>query len=79
MFIRRAERDDSLDQFRNEVREFCLATADAAKFPDAVEAATGLRPALPAALADLLARPERFVVVPATLEAIEAAVRAHAR
>jgi threonine synthase len=57
----------------------CLATADAAKFPDAVEAATGLRPALPAALADLLERPERFVVVPATLEAIEAAVRAHAR
>ena len=41
-----------------------LATAHPAKFPDAVEAATGVRPPLPARLADLFERPERFDVVP---------------
>jgi threonine synthase len=38
-----------------------LATAHPAKFPDAVEAATGVRPALPAHLADLLDRTEHHV------------------
>ncbi|HYI62167.1 MAG TPA: threonine synthase [Acidimicrobiales bacterium] len=37
----------------------CLATAHAAKFPDAVEAATGIRPLLPPHLADLLEQDER--------------------
>lgn len=36
-----------------------LATADAAKFPAAVEAATGRHPALPPRMADLFERPER--------------------
>ena len=36
-----------------------LATAHPAKFPDAVEQATGVRPPLPAHLADLFDRPER--------------------
>jgi threonine synthase len=36
-----------------------LATAHPAKFPDAVEKAVGVRPALPARLADLLDRAER--------------------
>jgi threonine synthase len=36
-----------------------LGTAHPAKFPDAVEAATGIRPQLPEHLADLLDRPER--------------------
>ncbi|MEK9671875.1 MAG: threonine synthase [Rhodospirillaceae bacterium] len=36
-----------------------LATAHPAKFPDAVMAATGERPALPARMADLLDRPRR--------------------
>ena len=36
-----------------------LATAHPAKFPDAVEAATGTRPELPDHLADLFDRPER--------------------
>ena len=36
-----------------------LGTAHPAKFPDAVEQATGVRPALPAHLADLFDRPER--------------------
>jgi threonine synthase len=41
----------------------CLATAHPAKFPDAVERATGTRPALPDSLADLFQRPERYDVV----------------
>ncbi|MFN3401519.1 MAG: threonine synthase, partial [Ferrovibrio sp.] len=36
-----------------------LATADAAKFPDAVKAATGRHPALPPRMADLFEREER--------------------
>ncbi len=48
----------------------CLATAHPAKFPDAVEAATGVRPALPERLADLLERPERYVTLPASLDAL---------
>ncbi|HEX6417416.1 MAG TPA: threonine synthase [Acidimicrobiales bacterium] len=51
----------------------CLATAHPAKFPDAVEKATGVRPALPGHLADLHERPERYEVLPADV----AAVRAH--
>ncbi|EKE44412.1 threonine synthase [Oceaniovalibus guishaninsula JLT2003] len=40
-----------------------LATAHPAKFPDAVEAATGLRPALPERMADLYLRSERVTEV----------------
>ena len=54
------------------------ATAHPAKFPDAVERATGLRPPLPTRLGDLYQRPERFDVLPADLATIEAAVRGHA-
>jgi threonine synthase len=48
----------------------CLATAHPAKFPDAVEAAIGVRPPLPAHLADLLSRPERYDVLPADITAV---------
>jgi threonine synthase len=41
-----------------------LGTAHPAKFPDAVEAASGVRPGLPAALAGLMAAPERMTVLP---------------
>lgn len=51
-----------------------LATAHAAKFPDAVEAACGVRPALPPSMADLFDRPERVTQVPNDLAAIEALV-----
>ena len=47
-----------------------LATAHPAKFPDAVEAATGVRPALPPRLADLMTRPERVTRVANDLGAI---------
>ncbi|MGV8984833.1 MAG: threonine synthase [Cypionkella sp.] len=52
-----------------------LATAHPAKFPDAVEAATGLRPALPKHLADLFSRPERVTRVPNDLAALQSLVR----
>ena len=48
-----------------------LATAHPAKFPDAVERATGVRPTLPPALADLFEREERFDRLPNDLAAIE--------
>lgn len=52
-----------------------LATAHPAKFPDAVEAATGIRPALPARMADLFDRPERMTRVDNDLTAIETLIR----
>jgi threonine synthase len=48
----------------------CLATAHPAKFPDAVERATGRRPALPDGLADLFEQPERCDVLPADVGAV---------
>jgi threonine synthase len=56
-----------------------LACAHPAKFPDAVEKATGVRPALPPALADLMAREERVAVLPNDLVAVERFVRDVAR
>jgi threonine synthase len=56
-----------------------LATAHAAKFPDAVEAATGIRPALPPRLADLYQRPERYRCLPNDLAAVKALVAGVAR
>ena len=53
-----------------------LGTAHPAKFPDAVERATGVRPALPAHLADLMDRPERFTVLPNDASAVERFIRA---
>jgi threonine synthase len=54
-----------------------LATAHAAKFPDAVEAATGIRPELPSRLADLYEREERITVLPNDLEAVSGFIRQH--
>jgi threonine synthase len=48
-----------------------LATAHPAKFPDAVEAACGVRPALPPWLSDLMTRPERVTRVANDVEAIK--------
>jgi threonine synthase len=52
-----------------------LATAHPAKFPDAVQAAMGVRPALPPRMADLFDRPERVTRVPNDLAEIQALVR----
>jgi threonine synthase len=56
-----------------------LATAHPAKFPDAVERATGVRPGLPPHLADLFDRPERCTGLPNDLATVQAFVRSVAR
>ncbi len=56
-----------------------LATAHPAKFPDAVLAATGVRPALPPHLADLLERKEHFTVIANEQKAIEQFISQHGR
>lgn len=56
-----------------------LATAHPAKFPDAVEKATGIRPALPAHLADLLTRKERLSELPNDLNKVQDYVLARTR
>ena len=56
-----------------------LATAHPAKFGDAVERATGTRPALPGRVGDLFEREERCAALPATLEAVGGYVARHAR
>ncbi|MBT4006667.1 MAG: threonine synthase [Rhodospirillales bacterium] len=52
-----------------------LATAHPAKFPDAVEKATGITPPLPPHMADLYERVERFQVLPADLGGVQEFVR----
>jgi threonine synthase len=61
-----------------EIPVVTLATAHPAKFPDAVERATGLRPALPARVGDLFERDERYVELPGDYAAIAAYVAEHA-
>jgi threonine synthase len=56
-----------------------LATAHAAKFPDAVEAACGVRPRLPEWLSDLDQRPERVTLLPVDQSAVERFVLATSR
>jgi threonine synthase len=56
-----------------------LATAHPAKFPDAVAAAVGQRPALPAKLAGLFDKPERLTPLPNDLGQIKSFVRQRAR
>ena len=54
------------------------ATAHPAKFPDAIEAALGFRPALPAHLADLYDRQEHLLRAPNDLAEVQALVRGFA-
>jgi threonine synthase len=55
-----------------------LATAHPAKFPDAVERATGQRPSLPARIGDLFERDEACTDLPGDYAAIAAYVAEHA-
>jgi threonine synthase len=55
-----------------------LATAHPAKFPDAVERATGQRPELPARVGDLFDREERCTDLPGDYAAVADYVAAHA-
>ena len=61
-----------------EVPVVTLATAHPAKFPDAVERATGLRPHLPARVGDLFERDERYEELPGDYDAIASYVAEHA-
>jgi threonine synthase len=62
-------------QVKGEHPVVTMATAHPAKFPDAVEQATGIRPGLPDHLADLFDRPERIEHVANDLATVEAFVR----
>ena len=53
------------------IPHIALATAHPAKFPDAIEAITGERPALPARLAPLMLAKERVTVLPNDLAAVQ--------
>ncbi|PKP91593.1 MAG: threonine synthase [Alphaproteobacteria bacterium HGW-Alphaproteobacteria-16] len=55
-----------------------LATAHPAKFGDAVERATGIRPTLPSRVGDLFDREERYDVLPATFDAVTEYIAARA-
>jgi threonine synthase len=56
-----------------------LATAHPAKFPEAVEAACGIRPTLPGWAHQILSREERYEVLPAELAAVEHAIETRTR
>ncbi len=56
-----------------------LATAHPAKFPDAVEAASGVNPGLPAWLGDLMERKEQYTVLPNDLKNVEEYISRHSR
>src|SRR5690554_7822865 len=61
-----------------EVPVVTLATAHPAKFPDAVERATGQRPSLPTRVGDLFDREERYAELPGEYDAVAAYVAEHA-
>ena len=67
------------DRENQDIPMIALATAHPAKFPDAVERATGIRPALPPALAEIMDRRERVTVLPDDAGAVARYLRAHAR
>jgi threonine synthase len=56
-----------------------LGTAHPAKFPAAVEKASGVYPALPAWLSGLMQRPERFETLPSDVKMVEEYVQARTR
>ena len=55
----------------NSMARLVMATAHPAKFPDAVEQATGVRPELPAHLADLFEREEHYEVLANDLSVVQ--------
>ena len=60
---------------RNDVPMVCVSTAHPAKFGDAVEAATGRAPELPAALAATLDLPEHCTSLPNDLATVQSFIR----
>ena len=62
----------------SDVSVVTLATAHPAKFPDAVERATGVRPSLPQRLGNMFEREERFDILPGDYDAVRDYVLARA-
>ena len=58
-------------EVQSEAATVALATAHPAKFPDAVERASGVRPQLPARLADLHARKENYTTLENDLATVQ--------
>lgn len=56
-----------------------MATAHPSKFPVPVREATGITPALPTRLSDLLTRKEVFTVLPNSLDAVKYFIQTHVR
>ncbi|SLN50425.1 threonine synthase [Roseisalinus antarcticus] len=67
--------DVAVRKARRGIPMITLATAHPAKFPDAVEEATGKRPPLPSRMADLYDRPERVTKAPNDLAALQSLIR----
>ena len=67
------------EQRAADVPMITLATAHPAKFPDAVEAATGIHPPLPPAMADLYERSERVTRIANDLAALKDHIKGNIR
>jgi threonine synthase len=67
------------EKVRSVTPSVVLATAHPAKFPDAVEAASGINPTLPLWLGDLMQRKEQYTVLPNDLKNVEEYVSRHSR
>ena len=67
------------DQQPSKTPMIILATAHPAKFPDAVKTASGIYPALPHFLSDLMERKEQFTVLSSELKLVQKHIQEHAR
>ena len=67
------------DKPASETPMITLATAHPAKFPDAVEAASGIRPPLPERMADLYERDERVTRIANNLDALKDHIKGNIR
>ncbi len=54
-----------------------LATAAPAKFPDVVQSATGVHPALPSHLSGLMQRPEKYEIMPNNIDSLKNYIYSH--
>lgn len=71
--------DVAADHLKADTPMITLATAHPAKFPAAVKHATGIHPALPKHVGDMMERDERFDVLPDDVRAVEQFIEQHSR
>ena len=69
----------ALEHIDRDVPMICLETALPAKFPQTIVEAIGREPERPAAYVGLEARPQRFEVLPADVEAVKSFIARHVR